>query len=69
MKNPGRKQILQVSGVGKETGVVARILTGVIVGDTFTMVEENFEFYCSEMLQNKGFPIIVGEYFHRMKEI
>ena len=27
-QNPGRKQIIQVSGVGKETGFVARILTG-----------------------------------------
>ena len=28
-KNPGRKQISQVPGVGKETGFMARILTGV----------------------------------------
>ena len=35
-----------------------------LLGNTFTMVEENFEFYCSEMLQNKGFPAIVKGYFH-----
>ena len=28
------------------------------------MVEEDFEFYCSEMLQNEGFLLIVREYFH-----
>ena len=34
-----------------------------LFGNTFTMVEENFEFYCSEMLQNEWFLMIVGEYF------
>ena len=35
-----------------------------LLRNTFTMVEENFEFYCSEILQNEGFIMIVGEYFH-----
>ena len=35
-----------------------------LLGNTFTMVEENFEFYCSEMLQNEWFPMIIWEHFH-----
>ena len=35
-----------------------------LLRNTFTMVEGNFEFYCSEILQNEGFSMIVGEYFH-----
>ena len=31
--------------------------------NTFTKVEENFELYCFEMLQNERFPLIVKEYF------
>ena len=31
---------------------------------SFTLAEESFEFYCSEMLQNEGFSLIVREYFH-----
>ena len=32
--------------------------------NTFTMIEGNFEFYCSEILQNKRFPMIVRQCFH-----
>ena len=35
-----------------------------LLGKTFTMVEENFDFSCSEMLQNEWFLWIVREYFH-----
>ena len=35
-----------------------------LLGNNFTMVEGKFEFDCSEILQNEGFSMIVGQYFH-----
>ena len=35
-----------------------------LLGNPIT-IAENFNFYSSEMLQNEGFLLIVGEYFHR----
>ena len=35
-------------------------------GILFTMVEENFDFYCSTMLQNEGFILILRESFHHV---
>ena len=52
---------------GEQLGLILIIILRslpCLFGNTFTMVEEKFEFYSSEMLQNEGFLLISGEYVH-----
>ena len=47
---------------GEQLGLILIIILRslpCLFGNTFTMVEEKFEFYSSEMLQNEGFLLIV----------